>query len=143
MRRLVLAALLAISTAVAAQTDGADKTGFVPNPGLTGSWFNPDQNGHGFIFEFIDDTTVLAYWFTFDPDGNRTWLFGVGTVVDKEFDLPLLYLNSDTGDSDGAPLSPGTYQLHVKWKTYGPSRAPFGFGGSSRSHQALLSFLIE
>jgi hypothetical protein len=85
MLRLVLATLLALAAAVAA----ADKTGVIPNAGLTGSWFNPDQNGHGFIFEFIDDTTVLAYWFTFDPDGNRTWLFGVGTVDDKEFTIDM------------------------------------------------------
>ena len=77
MHRLVLAGLLALSTATAAQIGKSDKTAFVPNAGLTGSWFNPDQNGHGFIFEFIDDTTVLPYWFTFDSDGNRTWLFGV------------------------------------------------------------------
>jgi hypothetical protein len=32
---------------------------------------------------------VLAYWFTFDPDGNRTWLFGVGTVVDKEITIEM------------------------------------------------------
>ncbi|HJU39676.1 MAG TPA: plastocyanin/azurin family copper-binding protein [Tahibacter sp.] len=53
---------------------------FTITPAITGNWFDPAQNGHGFQFEMITETIVTAFWFTFDNNGNPAWLVGSGTV---------------------------------------------------------------
>ena len=50
---------------------------------LTGSWFDPSRDGEGLTFEVVGDTTVLAYWFTYDTDGSQMWLLGVD-ALDEE-----------------------------------------------------------
>lgn len=48
----------------------------------SGSWFNPDQNGHGFMFEKLPDGRLLVTWFVFDPAGNRDWIQAFGEIRD-------------------------------------------------------------
>jgi hypothetical protein len=48
---------------------------------LSGSWYNPDQSGHGLSLEVVEGgERLLAYWFTFDDLGNQAWIIGDGTV---------------------------------------------------------------
>jgi hypothetical protein len=44
---------------------------------FSGSWFDPSHNGEGWIIEVVNDKSAVIYWFTYDEDGNQTWLFGV------------------------------------------------------------------
>ena len=68
------------------------------NLGMAGSWFNPDTNGQGFVFDVVDnDTTQLlaAAWFTFDvnPPGmddagtfgsiQQRWFSASGNFIDN------------------------------------------------------------
>jgi hypothetical protein len=46
-------------------------------PEVSGSWFNPTQDGHGFVVEVLDGDSLLVYWYTYRPDGTSTFLFGV------------------------------------------------------------------
>ncbi len=49
-------------------------------PGFTGSWSDPNQSGHGLALEVLDGNRLLAYWFTFTPDGSQqAWFLGVGS----------------------------------------------------------------
>ena len=77
IRLVVIAALLLAAQAVSALTiTGA----------FSGSWYDPSENGHGFNIEVIsgpDGNIVLAYWYTFDEDGNQVWGFGTG-MVDRD-----------------------------------------------------------
>ncbi|HSS64394.1 MAG TPA: hypothetical protein VLS27_08160, partial [Gammaproteobacteria bacterium] len=50
------------------------------NPALSGAWFNPARDGQGFILEFVGETELLGYWFTYDNDGGQMWLIGLGDV---------------------------------------------------------------
>lgn len=45
-------------------------------PEITGSWYNPAQDGHGFNFQALDETTLLVFWYTYDAAGNSTFLLG-------------------------------------------------------------------
>ena len=45
---------------------------------LAGSWYNPNQSGHGLTLEVLDAETMLAYWFTFDSFGEPFWLIAMG-----------------------------------------------------------------
>ncbi len=45
---------------------------------MTGSWFNRDQEGHGFNIEVIGPNKSVFYWYVYNPDGTPTWLVGRG-----------------------------------------------------------------
>ena len=49
--------------------------------GFTGAWFDPLQSGHGLFIEVLPDNRILAWWFTFNPDGTQqAWFGNVGTI---------------------------------------------------------------
>jgi hypothetical protein len=48
-------------------------------PGLTGTWYDPAQSGHGLFIEVLDAQRMLVAWFAFAPDGTRqSWFLGAG-----------------------------------------------------------------
>ena len=70
---------------------------FAIGPTYSGSWFNPEQNGHGFSLEYsvLSDGTplVVVYWYVYDQDGNPIFLVGLGepeagNSVTLEFEAP-------------------------------------------------------
>lgn len=48
------------------------------NPTLSGSWYNPDQSGHGLAVEVMNDQTTIVYWYVYHPDGTPMFLITVG-----------------------------------------------------------------
>jgi glucose/arabinose dehydrogenase len=68
-------------------SDGEPVVSGIPiGPGITGAWFDPAQSGHGIFLEVLDPSPnfpqprLLAWWFTFDPDGNQAWFGGTGPI---------------------------------------------------------------
>ena len=55
-------------------------TGFTLGPGMSGSWFNPAESGHGIMLDLLNPTSAWMCWFTFDLDGNRAWICATGTI---------------------------------------------------------------
>jgi hypothetical protein len=52
---------------------------------VTGAWYDPAQSGHGLLIEVLPNDRLLAYWFTFTPDGSQqAWFGGVGTIVGNQ-----------------------------------------------------------
>lgn len=51
---------------------------FAITPGITGSWYNNTQSGHGFNVEVLANNLMVAVWYVFDSSGNNLWLTGVG-----------------------------------------------------------------
>jgi len=41
---------------------------------ISGSWYNPDQSGHGLSIEYLDENTTIIYWYTYTPDRDPTFL---------------------------------------------------------------------
>jgi plastocyanin len=56
--------------------------GNVPiTPGFTGAWYDPQQSGHGIFIEVLPNNQILAWWFTFNPDGTQqAWFGNVGAI---------------------------------------------------------------
>lgn len=50
---------------------------FAIGPDTTGSWYDPAQDGQGFILEYLAGDRLLFYWFTFQPAGGRDWIYGI------------------------------------------------------------------
>ena len=51
---------------------------FEIHPNLSGSWYNPDQSGHGLSIEVISKDVSIFYWYVYNPDGKPTFLIAVG-----------------------------------------------------------------
>ena len=49
--------------------------------GYTGTWYDPAQSGHGIFIEILPGNLLLAYWFTFTPQGQQAWFGGVGPIT--------------------------------------------------------------
>jgi len=49
-------------------------------PSHSGSWYNPDQPGHGLSVEVINAETLVIYWNTYHPDGTPMWLMSVAEI---------------------------------------------------------------
>ncbi|MEM6574725.1 MAG: M14 family zinc carboxypeptidase, partial [Pseudomonadota bacterium] len=47
---------------------------------ISGSWFNAQRSGEGFVVEALSDTRALVYWFTYDQNGNQAWIFSDGVL---------------------------------------------------------------
>jgi hypothetical protein len=57
----------------------AASPGFI-SPAITGSWYDPEQSGHGLMIEVLSDNRFLAAWFAFNPAGTQqAWFTGVGS----------------------------------------------------------------
>jgi subtilisin family serine protease len=57
----------------------------------SGSFYNPDQNGHGFVVEVIDIGGVsyaLVAWYVY-LEGEQVWLLGQAPIADGRSELPM------------------------------------------------------
>ncbi|MDX2416411.1 MAG: hypothetical protein QNK19_03010, partial [Xanthomonadales bacterium] len=65
----------------------------VIGPEYSGSWYNPDQSGHGFSMEFdeLEDGTsqAVVYWYTYDNQGNPIFLLGNGIADGDNLEIQL------------------------------------------------------
>ena len=59
-------------------------TDLVIDASFTGAWFDPTHDGEGFLIEILDGgpfgvsgNVALAYWFTYDPEGNQAWMVAI------------------------------------------------------------------
>ncbi len=50
----------------------------------SGAWVDAERDGEGFVLEITKQGLPIIFYFGFDPDGNRRWLTGVGSVVDDK-----------------------------------------------------------
>ncbi len=81
---------------------------------LSGSWYDPTHNGEGYNVEVLMNGQVVVYWFSYDPEGNRRWFFGLGEIVDGK----LVFDNMETtsGGVFGPEFDPDTVN-YTPWGT--------------------------
>ena len=60
----------------------------------SGSWYDPARDGEGFVVQFIDDTSALVYWFTYDEAGNQRWFVGAGDMLENQLIITDLLITS-------------------------------------------------
>lgn len=65
-----------------------------------GAWFNPARSGEGWLIEPLDGGNAAVTWFTFTPDGEPAWLFGVGTLDAQSLQVDELRVSSGTRFGD-------------------------------------------
>ncbi|MBD8525204.1 hypothetical protein [Pseudomarimonas arenosa] len=58
-------------------------------PEFDGTWFNPEQSGHGFSIEVVNDQRAVALWYSYDLDGNPLTLYLDGEIEGSRIEGPL------------------------------------------------------
>ncbi|MEE9345913.1 MAG: hypothetical protein V3U88_09940 [Methylococcales bacterium] len=89
-----------------------EKSTFIINPGLNGSWLNPATNGQGFFIDvFPNNQTVFLAWFTYDttqPSDNASvtvgnpghrWLTAQGSFEGNTATLDVVLSTAGSFDS--------------------------------------------
>ncbi len=71
VRLLFLLFIFSTSSSIAFQVD----------EGVSGSWYNPNQDGQGFVLEVLPNKILIAYWYTYNNIGRQVWLVGAGQIV--------------------------------------------------------------
>ena len=77
--------------------------------GYAGSWFNPDRNGEGLIFNIASIggvPTIIAFYFTYanDGSGRQVWLVGSAPISSNIAEIPMV-ITSGTSYGDGFSAS--------------------------------------
>lgn len=71
--------------------DTGAKAGFVIGSDISGTFYDPSQNGQGFVLQHIvsnGQPLVLVTWFTY-LDGQQRWLIGAGAASGDTATIPL------------------------------------------------------
>lgn len=55
-------------------------------PGISGTWYNPQQSGHGLSVEILDEDRALAFWYVYDPHGNPVHLYLDGRIEGRRIE---------------------------------------------------------
>jgi hypothetical protein len=85
-------------------------------PCITGSWYLPARDGEGYNIEIIGnelDPQLLAYFYTYDEDGNQMWLVGSGPA---NGDTAVVPVQVTSGPVYGAGYDPADV-LREDWGT--------------------------
>jgi hypothetical protein len=59
------------------------------SPTISGSWYDPDRSGEGFVQHVLDNGQVLLFWFTFTIQdagtqaGQQAWFLSVNSPLEK------------------------------------------------------------
>jgi len=60
--------------------------GYGLNGAISGSWFNPEQDGQGYAIEVVSQPSgndqFVAYFYGYDDAGDRLWLLGSGSGIE-------------------------------------------------------------
>lgn len=57
-------------------------------PGFSGAWYDPNQSGQGLLVEVLNGGILVAFWFSFTPDGQQAWFGGAGTYSGNTATIP-------------------------------------------------------
>ncbi len=145
-----MASLLAASIATAVHLPVAAAS--LP-AGISGSWYNPEQSGHGLSVEILDQQRALGYWYVYDPDGNPIHLYLDGTIEQTSI-ISDAYYSSGMRFGSFDPLDHqlglwGTVTLTfsdcdsatLQWNAHGEAGAGFGVGETSLTRLSAIAGL--
>ncbi len=57
------------------------------NAAWSGSYFLPEENGHGIVVEVLPDGSVVMIWYLYDETGKQRWVLGTGQLVGNRVEI--------------------------------------------------------
>jgi hypothetical protein len=86
---------------------------FTLNNTITGSWYDTNRDGEGYIVEILPNNTVLMVWFTYLPNqSEQAWLIGTGSLINNRVTFKNMQLTS--GGVFGPNFNPNQV-LRTNW----------------------------
>jgi hypothetical protein len=83
------------------------------NGAISGSWYNPDQNGQGWVIEvggtLQGGVQFLSYFYGYDINGEQLWLISGFAIIDGSTVTAQVYRTSGTGF--GGDFDPASFEL--------------------------------
>jgi len=83
------------------------------NGAISGSWYNPDQNGQGWVIEVGGSTSsgpqFLSYFYGYDNNGEQLWLISGFAIIDGTTVTAQVYRTSGIGF--GGAFDPESFVL--------------------------------
>ena len=101
----------------------------------SGSWFDPNNNGEGFILQYIDDRQAILFWFTYQEDGAQRWFTAIGTDQDNVLHFDELLV------TEGGVFGPGFDPDAIERIDAGS--LTITFTGSGDSEQGLAEYTVD
>jgi len=85
------------------------------DPAMSGSWFDPDRDGEGFVQHLLDNGQVLQYWFTFPrrADQQQAWHFGLAPARETSVRFEQLYTSTGRFSEGRDELEASPFRLSV------------------------------
>jgi plastocyanin len=107
---------------------GVSPPGAIGN-GYTGTWFNSTQSGMGFVVEVLPGSPMqmLAAWLTFSPEGDSSWIVGLGPIAGRHATL-----SATQTVGSGARFPPNFDPANVQTQSWG--ELTFTFADCNHGH---------
>jgi len=105
----------------------------LPEGVLSGSWYDPTHSGEGYNVEVLINGQVVVYWFSYDPQGNRRWFFGLGEI--RQGKLVFDEMLTTSGGIFGPDFNP----VLVEYKPWGTLELSLGCEGGSATYTSSES----
>lgn len=116
------------------------------SPAHSGSWYNPEQSGHGFSMEFglavNEMPTAVVYWYNYDVEGSPIFLMGTaepqGTMLEIDLISPhgMVYGQFDSTSASEEPGGVARFEFHDEDNaTF--SYTPSDFSASAWGHTSI------
>lgn len=107
-----------IASWIALGATGRESSSEAINFGMTGSWYNPETNGQGFLFDVVierDPPLLVAYWFTYaqiagGPETQR-WFIAEGKFERGDHQISLDVYLSTGGQFDDETIDTGLVEI--------------------------------
>ncbi|MBK8284437.1 MAG: hypothetical protein IPK97_05890 [Ahniella sp.] len=119
-------------------SDGPPQSLNAISAAYTGTWINNSQPGHGLIVEVLPENRILAWWFTYQPNGGQAWFGGIGTYTGNTATISVIKAEGGRflPNFDSAAITNpvlGSMQLRFDSCTNGVVNYQFGQGYGSGS----------
>ncbi|NNJ79422.1 MAG: hypothetical protein HKP19_09190 [Xanthomonadales bacterium] len=115
----------------------------------SGSWYDPQRSGEGFTIEVMFNNEVLAFWFSYDTEGNRRWFFGTGIFEGDRIVFPEMYTTLGGIFGDGFNMddvevnSWGSMEMELNCTTGSVSFEPTEEGFPSGSYELARLTILQ
>ncbi len=60
----------------------------------SGTWYDPEHDGEGFMVQILEDGRVFLNWYTYDDQGQQMWLTGLGELSGNTVVVDELYVTA-------------------------------------------------
>ena len=83
---------------------------FVITHGISGTWYDPERSGEGFMIDVAKDGLVAVSYYTYDTMGQHMWLVGAGTLNGNTVEIEFELTDGGTYGSNFNPLTVNRYE---------------------------------